>query len=467
MAGWASQGLTAAQLSDGRIQLWATDASGRIWSNWQIQFDWIYWQSPWTPSLPTFHTQSLAVAPLSDKRLQFWAVDTAGTIWSCWKSSTNANATWTPWASQWTAQPPPFKSAQAAAAPLSDGRLQFWAVDTSGKIWSCWKSATSSSSAWTPWVSQWTPQPPPFTATEVAAAPLSDGRLQFWAVDTTGKIWSCWKSNTNASSAWTAWTSQWTAQPPPFNARQVAAAQLSDKRLQFWAVDTAGKLWSCWKSSTNSSSAWTPWTQAWIADTPTFVTRTLWPAKLSDGRLQVWLIDSQGEIRTTFKTTTDSNAPWSNWSLAFAMMRQEQTNWCWAGCSVGTSHFYNQASAWTQCSLANAELNKTTCCQDPGPCNVYGFLNTALQTVGNFDHMTYSAEADATITAQAQAGQPLGVRVAWSGGGAHFIMVVGGGPNNMVYVKDPWYGASYITYNTLKNSYQGSGSWTHSYFTKQ
>ena len=36
----------------------------------------------------------------------------------------------------------------------------------------------------------------------------------------------------------------------------------------------------------------------------------------------------------------------------------------------------------------------------------------------------------------------------------------------MVLIKDPWYGASYISYDTLVNDYQGSGDWTHSYFTK-
>jgi hypothetical protein len=148
------------------------------------------------------------------------------------------------------------------------------------------------------------------------------------------------------------------------------------------------------------------------------------------------------------------------------MMKQEQTNWCWSGCGTGTSHFYDQTSTWTQCGLANAEQGKTTCCQNPAPCNLYGFLDTSLQTVGKFDHMTSSSEPDATITGQTQSGRPLGIRVAWGGGGAHFIMAVGGGPNNMVSIKDPWYGASYIPYNTLLNSYQGSGSWTHSYFTK-
>jgi len=357
---------------------------------------------------------------------------------------------------------------QVAAAPLSDGRLQFWAVDTAGAIWSCWKSTTSSNANWTPWTKQWTAQSPPFNAKSVAAAPLSDGRLQFWAVDTAGKIWSAWKATTDPNSAWTAWASQWTAQPQSFVASQVVAAPLSDKRLQFWAIDANGQIWSVWKSGTPSNAVWTNWTQAWIADAPTFHTRSIWAAQLGDGRLQVWVIDTDENLRTTFKTTTDSNASWSNWALEFFIVAQEQSNWCWAGTSVAVSHYYKPDSTFTQCSVASAELG-LSCCNSPLPsgCNVPWYLDKALTRVADFDHITFTAETDATITSQIKAGTPLGVRVAWSGGGAHFIIVIGGGPNDMVQVRDPIYGDSYIPYNTLKTSYQGSGTWTHSYFTKK
>ena len=33
-------------------------------------------------------------------------------------------------------------------------------------------------------------------------------------------------------------------------------------------------------------------------------------------------------------------------------------------------------------------------------------------------------------------------------------------------VDDPIYGHSVLSYNTLANDYQGSGSWTNSYYTK-
>lgn len=408
MAGWAKRWLASGGLSDGRVQYWAVDAQGRLWSTWQEGIDWVYEGQ----HAATFHATALAVAPLSDKRLQLWSVDDSGHIWSCWKSTTASNAPWTFWASQWTPQLPSFKAVDVAAAPLSDGRLQFWAVANDGRIWSCWKSTTASNAPWTSWAAQWTPQLPGFKAVDVAVAPLSDGRLQFWA------------------------------------------------------IDNSGRVWSCWKSTTTSNAPWTPWTLAWISDAPSFTAQGITATRLADKRLQVWVTDANGVIRTTFKSTTASSAAWSNWALAFPIQKQEQTNWCWAGCSTATAHFFDPASSWSQCKVANAELGQTACCTNPGPCNVYGYLNQALNIVGHFQGMASTTEPDATITAQVNAGLPLGVRVQWSGGGAHFIMVVGGGPNDMVLVKDPIYGMSYIPYNTLATSYQGSGTWTHSYFTK-
>ena len=69
---------------------------------------------------------------------------------------------------------------------------------------------------------------------------------------------------------------------------------------------------------------------------------------------------------------------------------------------------------------------------------------------------------------ETDAGRPLGVRVAWSGGGAHFLAIIGylEDVQNYVSVDDPIYGKSDVSYDTLRTSYQGSGTWTHSYYTK-
>ena len=152
----------------------------------------------------------------------------------------------------------------------------------------------------------------------------------------------------------------------------------------------------------------------------------------------------------------------------YEMQHQQQTNWCWSAVATSTSIYYNPGSNWTQCNLANNALGQNSCCQNGGTpqCNKAWYLDRALSITGNFDHMTYSAESLDSVQGQANAAKPLGARIGWSGGGGHFVMLTGVGNNSMVAVEDPWYGPSYISYNTFKTSYKGSGTWTHSYFTK-
>jgi Papain-like cysteine protease AvrRpt2 len=156
--------------------------------------------------------------------------------------------------------------------------------------------------------------------------------------------------------------------------------------------------------------------------------------------------------------------------LVFQMQSQQETNWCWAAVSTSVSRYYDSASTWTQCSVANGELGRTDCCGSGagGACNVYGFLNTSLQRVGHLDHWDGNVASFQTVDDEIDAGRPIGIRVAWSGGGAHFLAVIGylEDTQNYVAVDDPIYGKSDLTYNALTTSYQGSGTWTHTYYTK-
>jgi hypothetical protein len=465
--GWGGS-VAMAALDDGRPQLWA-ESGGALWSTWYVAtswLDWCYLRAQWTPQPPPFTATCMCAGPLPDGRLQFFAVDTAGAIWSCWKSSLDPSSAWTAWTTAWrpAADPEP-TAATVAVAPLSDGRLQFFTVDTGGALWSCWKQTTDPASAWNALTRDWTPQPPPFSARAangaLAVAPLSDGRLQFWAVDGGGAIWSCWKTTMASDSAWSDWTNQWTNPAPAFSAQAVAAAPLSDGRVQFWALDTAGHLQSCWKTG-DSQSPWTPWTTAWTGQAPPFTPQSVAAAIASD-ITALWSVDGNGRLWTTNKVTSAANDAWTEWALQFEMQRQEQTNWCWSACATAASHYYDPSSAWQQCKVATTALGGD-CCANPGPCNQGWYLDRALQIVGHLDHWQGGTVPQATITSETAAGRPLGVRQAWDGGGAHFIMLSGGGAE--VVVHDPWYGPSYVPYATLVRGYQGSGSWTDSYFTR-
>ncbi len=67
---------------------------------------------------------------------------------------------------------------------------------------------------------------------------------------------------------------------------------------------------------------------------------------------------------------------------------------------------------------------------------------------------------------EVDSGRLLGVRIGWSGGGGHFVLVEGYQVSpGMVYVEDPISGAFDVSYDVFRTAYQSTGSWTHTYRT--
>jgi papain like cysteine protease AvrRpt2 len=158
--------------------------------------------------------------------------------------------------------------------------------------------------------------------------------------------------------------------------------------------------------------------------------------------------------------------------IPFVMQHQQQTQWCWAAVSVSVSHYYSPWSGWTQCAMVNAELGQTTCCIDgaSAQCNQPNVLDSPLQRAGVLDHMTSTDAGIGDIRNEIDAGRPLCWRIGWKGGGGHFAVIEGYRmfPDVWVAVDDPWYGASDLPLDVLTTGgYQGSGDWTHTYFTKR
>jgi hypothetical protein len=156
--------------------------------------------------------------------------------------------------------------------------------------------------------------------------------------------------------------------------------------------------------------------------------------------------------------------------LSFNMQMQTQSNWCWAATATSVSHYFWRWSTWNQCRVANAELERTDCCQTPVPadCNVPWYLDRSLTRTRNFVSMTGPVGFE-QVRAEIDAGRPVGARIGWSGGGGHFMVIygyslIGGG--EFFDIDDPIYGKSHIPVSEFAGSYQGAGSWTHTYFMK-
>ena len=154
---------------------------------------------------------------------------------------------------------------------------------------------------------------------------------------------------------------------------------------------------------------------------------------------------------------------WNGNLLAFTMQHQQQT--------VGP----RRRRAWrfitTPPAPGPSQTGRTDCCGRGAStsCNTAQVLDSPLTIVGDLDHMVVAAETYANIRSQIDFGRPLCLRVAWSGGGAHFLAAKGydaHGGGQIVNVDDPIYGPSDVTYSTLTTNYRGSGTWTHSYYTR-
>ena len=157
--------------------------------------------------------------------------------------------------------------------------------------------------------------------------------------------------------------------------------------------------------------------------------------------------------------------------LPFNMEHQTQSNWCWAATSKSVSYFYSIFSPWTQCKIASAELSNT-CCNTPVPaaCNVPWYLDRALTRTNNFVSIQSGTISWEEVKQQLQAGLVVGTRIGWSGGGGHFMSIHGVssiGRLQYLHIDDPIYGKSVLSYDQFATNYQGSGSWTHTYFTKK
>ncbi len=170
--------------------------------------------------------------------------------------------------------------------------------------------------------------------------------------------------------------------------------------------------------------------------------------------------------------------------MRFEIEKQRRGNWCWAAVTNSLLSFFKADNSLTQCkivqecfSVVTAYQTETDCCQHSRrpECNRDFKLVDALDLMGLLSlRCRYPLSLD-EIREQINQGVPVAARIAWRGGGAHFVVITAvvtdpkDDNNTWLRVADPKdQAASYITYHALKHRYKGEGEWTHSYlFEKQ
>jgi hypothetical protein len=169
---------------------------------------------------------------------------------------------------------------------------------------------------------------------------------------------------------------------------------------------------------------------------------------------------------------------------AFNMQTQDETDWCWAAVAVSINAYLDPPAdplgnpTWTQASLATQVLAQelqwnpaVDCTADPNEeCDRPAGLNDALSIAGNLMAGGYRSNCFldfASIQSWMDQQLPVGARIQWPGGGAHFVALSGyqvfASGEQKVVVEDPLYGPSVQDYSSLRGQYIYNGSWNDTY----
>jgi hypothetical protein len=362
-------------------------------------------------------------------RLDLFANGTDSALWHRWWDG-RAWGGWESLGGKLTSPP--------SAVCWGANRIDVFALGTDRALWHRWWDGR----AWGGWESLGGR----LTSPPVAVS-WGPNRIDVFANGTDNALWHRWWDG----RAWGGWESLGGILTTP-----PTAVCWGANRIDVFGRGTDNALWHRWWDG----RAWGGWESL-----GGIITTLPAPVSWGSGRLDV------------FARGAD-NALWHRWwphqpaarQLPFTMQTQQQTQWCWSAVATSVDRFYTATSTQTQCALVNAELGQTTCCTNGGStaCNQPWFLDRALTRVGNLDRVTSGTATWAQIRAEIDAGRPLGVRIGWSGGGGHFVIIEGYTEAGGLFlrVEDPWFGTSTVTDGTLRTAYQGTGSWTHTYYTR-
>jgi hypothetical protein len=142
-------------------------------------------------------------------------------------------------------------------------------------------------------------------------------------------------------------------------------------------------------------------------------------------------------------------------------------HWCWAACACAVAKFYDDASAWTQCTVANAVLDRDHCCRDVSGCDKPAFVYDALEVTGNLAWKSVGPVKRSALLSELVQGRVVVARIQWPSKTGHFVIIDGYRPPGLFRVRDPA-GERVLELRLarLMERYDGLGWWSHTYGTE-
>lgn len=172
----------------------------------------------------------------TDGRVEVFGVDSSGNVLHAWEGT--PGGAWAPWASLGCCASLSGVSILSVARN-GDGRLELFAVNSSGFMMHNWQTAPSG--GWSGWNS---------LGGSYTTAPTAyynwDGRLEYFVTDSIGQVWHGWQ--TSAGGGW---------QPAGILGCCVAQGTVAvemnaDGRLELFAVNPSGSMVHIWQISAGS-----------------------------------------------------------------------------------------------------------------------------------------------------------------------------------------------------------------------
>jgi hypothetical protein len=148
--------------------------------------------------------------------------------------------------------------------------------------------------------------------------------------------------------------------------------------------------------------------------------------------------------------------------LPVPWFRQEQSNWCWAGCCQMVFAYYKLNIQ--QCDMAGFSFGGNCCINPSGSVCNRGSWPEPIYNRWNIN--CRRGEIPFTfgmLQPEIDSGRPVEPYYAWSGGGAHVAVITGYTDNGELWVGDPWYGPGLHSYNDVLTAY-GLGTWSLTFY---
>jgi hypothetical protein len=199
-----------------------------------------------------------------------------------------------------------------AVAMNGDGRLEVFMVGLDRQLYHRWQGMMNSSS----WSEDWTPLGGPTILGDPTVAIDSSSRLNLFVVHSNNRqLYYRWQTSTvgDSTARWSDWTpleGHWSPSRIP------AMAQNADGRLEVFMVGSDGRLYHRWQTSRNGTTGIWDWYMNWVP-----FGKQQWPlssnpavARNRDGRLEVFMVGSDGRFFHKWQTAANSNT-WSVYTV--------------------------------------------------------------------------------------------------------------------------------------------------------